>query len=163
MEPEQNGFTIRRTYQKVETDGNISAADDLHVGDLVLITLDLNIPNERETYLAIDDPLPAIFEAVNPNFKSQATQQVNKERKARTLFTNYRELRKDRVLFFSDSIFRAGDYSIQYLARVVAPGEATAPPAKIEAMYEPQRFGLSGTERISASARDIRSGKIANR
>ena len=163
MEPEQNGFTIHRQYQKVETDGSISAADELRVGDLILITLDLNIPNERESFLAIDDPLPAIFEAVNPNFKSQATQQVNRERKARTLYTNHRELRKDRVLFFADSTFRAGDYSIQYLARVVAPGEATAPPAKIEAMYEPQRFGLSGTERISAASRDIKSGKIAVR
>ena len=163
MEAEQNGFTIRRTYEKVEADGNISPAEDLRVGDLILITLDLNLPNERESYLAIDDPLPSIFEAVNPNFKSQATQKVNKDREARTLYTNHRELRKDRALFFADSVFRAGDYSIQYLARVVAPGEVTAPPAKIEAMYEPQRFGLSGTERIAAAARDLGPGKIAAR
>ena len=29
----------------------------------------MNLPNDRETYLAIDDPLPAIFEAVNPTFR----------------------------------------------------------------------------------------------
>ncbi|MEM9018162.1 MAG: hypothetical protein AAGC68_14195, partial [Verrucomicrobiota bacterium] len=161
MEPEQRGFSIQRRYDKVLADGSIAPAEDLTIGDLILITLDVNIPNQREAYLAIDDPLPSIFEAVNPSFKSQATQRVNTERRARTLYTNYREIRKDRVLFFADSVFREGDYSIQYLARVVAPGIVTAPPAKIEAMYEPQRFGLSGTETIEAKARVLGAGEIA--
>src|SRR5690606_7650467 len=139
----------------------IVPAGDLRVGDLILVTLDMNIPNERETYLAIDDPLPAIFEAVNPTFKTQETQRINANFEARTLFTSYREIRKDRVLFFADSVFCAGDYRLQYLARVVAPGQVTGPPAKIEAMYEPRRFGLSGTERISAAARVLEPGKVA--
>ena len=163
IQPENSGFSIQRTYEKVNVDGSIAAAEDLKIGDLILVTLDVNIPNERETYLAIDDPLPAIFEAVNPSFKTQATQKVNTERSKRRLYTNYREIQKDRVLFFADSIYRAGDYSVQYLARVVAPGEVTAPPAKIEAMYEPQRFGLSGTERISAGPLPMNSGKVATR
>lgn len=163
LEPENKGFAIARSYQKVETDGSIVPADGLRVGDLILVTLDLNIPNERETYLAIDDPLPAIFEAVNPTFKSQETQRVNTTREARTLYTSFREIRKDRVLFFADGVFGSGDYSLQYLARVVAPGQVTAPPAKIEAMYEPQRFGLSGTGRITAAARPLDAGTVAGR
>ena len=163
LEPENKGFGISRSYQKVQTDGTIVAADDLQVGDLILVTLDLNFPNERETYLAIDDALPAIFEAVNPNFKSQETQRVDTDRNARTFYTTFREIRKDRVLFFADSIYGAGDYNIQYLARVVAPGQVTAPPAKIEAMYEPQRFGLSGTEIIRAKAKQLEPGKVADR
>ncbi len=163
LEAENKGFAISRHYQKVETDGTIVPAEDLRVGDLILVTLDVNVPNERETYLAIDDPLPAIFEAVNPTFKSQETQRVNATREARTLYTSFHEIRKDRVLFFADSIYGAGDYSLQYLARITAPGQVTAPPAKIEAMYEPQRFGLSGTERIAASARPLESGKVAER
>jgi len=161
IEPEHNGFSIERTYEKVNTDGNIAPAKDLRVGDLILVTLDINIPNEMETYLAIDDALPAIFEAVNPTFKTQATQKVNQEKQKRRLYASYREIKKNRVLFFADSVYRSGDYSLQYLARVVAPGEVTAPPAKIEAMYEPQRFGLSGTGRIHAAARDLSSGKVA--
>lgn len=161
LEAENKGFAIARTYQKVETDGSIVPAEALRVGDLILVTLDMNIPNERETYLAIDDPLPAIFEAVNPTFKTQETQRVNTDRAARTLYTSFREIRKDRVLFFADGVFGSGDYSLQYLARVVAPGQVTAPPAKIEAMYEPQRFGLSGTGRISAAARALEPGKVA--
>ena len=161
LEPENKGFAISRSYRKVESDGTIVPADDLRVGDLILVTLDMNIPNERETYLSIDDPLPAIFEAVNPTFKTQETQRVNADREARTLYTSFREIRKDRVLFFADGVFGSGDYSLQYLARVVAPGQVTAPPAKIEAMYEPQRFGLSGTGRIAAAARPLEPGKVA--
>lgn len=163
MEPENRGFAIARTYQKVETDGTLAPAENLRVGDLILVTLDLNLPNERENYLAIDDPLPAIFEAVNQSFKTSETQRVNAARKARTLYTTHSEMHKDRVLFFTDYVFGAGDYSLQYLARVVAPGEVTAPPTKIEAMYEPQRFGLGGTGRISAAPRALGAGEVAER
>ncbi|MEC5125342.1 alpha-2-macroglobulin family protein [Verrucomicrobiales bacterium BCK34] len=163
VKPENRGFAIKRRYEKVLNDGSIAPAENIQVGDLILISLDVNIPNERESYIAIDDPLPAIFEAVNPEFKTQETKKVNTDRKARTLYTNYREIRKDRVLFFADSVYRAGDYTLQYLARVNAPGDVTAPPAKIEAMYEPQRYGLSGTESISARARNDNSGTVAAR
>jgi alpha-2-macroglobulin len=160
-EKTNEGFTIDRQYQKVEIDGSIVAAENLKVGDLILVTLDLNIPLERETYLAIDDPLPAIFESVNPDFETQATQAINAEQKTRKLYCNFSELRKDRTLFFADNVWGAGDYSLQYLARVVAPGEVTAPPTKIEAMYEPQRHGLSASSRISAAALPLVSGKVA--
>jgi len=163
VEPENEGFAISRRYRKVAPDGAIGPAEDLRVGDLILVTLDLNVPTERETYLAIDDPLPALFEAVNPKFESQATQRINRERDRRILYANHREMRRDRVLFFADSVFRAGDYSLQYLARVVAPGEVTAPPAKIEAMYEPRRFGLTGAERIAAAPLPVDSDEVAAR
>ena len=73
----------------------------------------MNIPNDRETYLAIDDPLPTIFEAVNPTFKTQETQRVNADREARTLYTSFREIWKDRVLFFADGVFGAGQFKFK--------------------------------------------------
>lgn len=147
----------------MELDGRIVPAENLRVGDLILVTLDLNVPNERETYLAIDDALPSIMEAVNPEFKTSETQRLQARGASRTFWTNHREIRKDRVLFFSNYVSGAGDYSLRYLARVVAPGEVTAPPAKIEAMYEPQRFGLSGSQRLTAEARPLDPGEVAAR
>ncbi len=163
FESENHGFAIHRNYQKVEIDGTIVPAENLMVGDLILVTLEINLPNEKENFLAIDDALPAIFEAVNPEFETSETQRVQAQARTRTLYTSYREIRKDRVLFFANSVYGAGDYSIQYLARVVAPGQVTAPPTKIEAMYEPQRYGLSATEQISAAARPLTTGKVASR
>lgn len=152
-DPENHGFAIERTYHRLEQDGQVSEIEEsLEVGDLVLVTLHLSIPEEeRFQYLAIDDPMPAVFEAVNPSFETQkGDQQRAFKGNWKRLYCNHRELRTERALFFCDYLHRGGDYAVQYLARVVAPGEVTAPPAKLEAMYEPQRFGLSGTIRVVA-------------
>lgn len=168
-EPENHGLGIDRTYHKMGQDGTVSEIETLEVGDLVLVTLHLAIPeDERFHYLAIDDPMPSVFEAVNPNFKGQQGERQSAVRgKWKRLYCNHRELRTERALFFCDYLHRGGHYAVQYLARVVAPGEVTAPPAKIEAMYEPQRFGLSGTLRINAEPLKLKQkpggGRVATR
>jgi alpha-2-macroglobulin len=145
---QDRGYLLKRRYAKVEDDGTLSEAKDLRVGDRVLVTLDLECRKDA-SYLAIEDPLPAILEAVNPNFKSQETragEQLGSEWSG-----SFHELREDRALFFADHISQ-GTYTIRYLARVAAAGEATAPSAKVEEMYKPERFGLSETFKISAAA-----------
>jgi uncharacterized protein YfaS (alpha-2-macroglobulin family) len=149
FEPQDKGFSIRRNYQRIQNDGALAPAENLTIGDLILVTLHTTIAG-REHYLAIEDRLPAIFEAINPSFKSQGNESSG-HGKWKRLWPNHTEIRKDRVLFFQDYLYQGGEYTIQYLARVVAPGSATAPPAKIESMYEPQRYGLSATKRLSAS------------
>ncbi|MFL6591023.1 MAG: alpha-2-macroglobulin family protein, partial [Chthoniobacterales bacterium] len=70
-QPRQNrGYTITRHYAKLGDDGKLRAAENLRVGDRVLVTLDIAVPR-RATYLALVDPLPSVFEAINPAFKSQ--------------------------------------------------------------------------------------------
>ncbi|MCF6310982.1 MAG: MG2 domain-containing protein [Verrucomicrobiales bacterium] len=144
------GFSLRRNYQRIENDGTLSPAQNLKVGDLILVSLHANI-DDKQHYLAIEDRLPSIFEAINPEFKSQSTQSAQ-HGKWKRLWPNHTEIKKDRVLFFQDYLYKGGDYVIQYLARVISPGSATAPPAKIEAMYEPQRYGLSSTQILTAQA-----------
>ena len=41
-----------------------------------------------------------------------------------------------------------GNSVLSYLVRVSAEGDVIAPSAKIEAMYQPERYGLSATQRI---------------
>ncbi len=152
-DPENHGLAIERTYHRLGQDGRVSEIrDPLEVGDLVLVTLHLNVPEaESHHYLAIDDPMPSVFEAVNPNFETQGgAGRVAFKGDWKHLYCNHRELRTERALFFCDYLHRGGHYAVQYLARVVAPGEVTASPAKVEAMYEPQRYGLSGTVRVIA-------------
>src|SRR4029434_7158705 len=128
---QDRGYLLKRRYARVEDDGTLSEAKDLRVGDRVLVTLDLECRKDA-TYVAIEDPLPAILEAVNPNFKSQETragEQLGSEWSG-----SFHELREDRALFFADHISQ-GTYTIRYLARVAAAGEVTAPSAKVEEMY----------------------------
>jgi uncharacterized protein YfaS (alpha-2-macroglobulin family) len=144
---QDRGYRLTRSYAKVADDGSIGEAKDLRVGDRIVVTLNVEV-RKHAGYLAVEDPLPAIFEAVNPSFKTQQT------RAGAALgadwISDYRELREDRALFFANSI-SPGRYTIRYLARVAAAGEVTAPSAKIEEMYAPERFGLTESIKIAAA------------
>ena len=61
--------------------------------------------------------------------------------------SDYKELRTDRALFFSDLLY-PGQYTLRYLARVNSAGDAIAPSAKIEEMYHPERMGTTETLRV---------------
>jgi uncharacterized protein YfaS (alpha-2-macroglobulin family) len=144
-QPRQNrGYTITRRYAKLGDDGKLSGAENLRVGDRVLVTLDIAVPR-RATYLAVEDPLPSVFEALNPAFKSQEV--VAGETLGTEWVTDYRELRTDRALFFADLLY-PGQYTLRYLARVISAGDVIAPAAKIEEMYHPERMGTTETLRV---------------
>jgi uncharacterized protein YfaS (alpha-2-macroglobulin family) len=144
-QPRQNrGYTITRHYAKLGDDGKLSAAENLRVGDRILITLDIAVPR-RATYLAVVDPLPGVFEALNPAFKSQEV--AAGETLGTDWVSDYKELRTDRALFFSDLLY-PGQYTLRYLARVISAGDAIAPSSKIEEMYHPERMGTTETLRV---------------
>jgi uncharacterized protein YfaS (alpha-2-macroglobulin family) len=131
-----NGMAIDRSYEKVLPDGTFEPLDQPSAGDLIRVSLRITLPNNNSRYLVIDDPLPAIFEAVNSDFDSQ--------RSARGIRTSekdwqisHSELRDDRAVFFFNRFYNRGTYTVTYLARCTLRGEAIAPPAKIEEMYNP--------------------------
>lgn len=146
-QPRQDrGYAISRRYQKIAADGTLADAADLQVGDRVVVTLRVETPRPGH-FVAIDDPLPAILEAVNPEFR---TQQGADD--ARGFWrADYREVRADRVLYFCDHL-PAGAYTFSYLARVRTAGTVMAPATKVEEMYRPERFGLSETARLTSRA-----------
>ncbi|MEO6741230.1 MAG: hypothetical protein ABIP20_13335, partial [Chthoniobacteraceae bacterium] len=146
-ERKDRGYSITRSYQRINDDGSLSPLDEARIGDRVLVTLEFVAPG-RSSYVAIDDPLPAIFEAVNPEFKTQA---MAGQALSNVYASDFTELRDDRALFFSNSMW-PGKHQIRYLARVRATGSATAPPAKIEEMYHPDRFGLSASLVVKGKA-----------
>jgi uncharacterized protein YfaS (alpha-2-macroglobulin family) len=56
---------------------------------------------------------------------------------------SHTELRSDRAVFYLDQVGRRGTYTLTYLARCTLAGQTTAPPAKVESMYDPTNFALS--------------------
>jgi uncharacterized protein YfaS (alpha-2-macroglobulin family) len=60
-------------------------------------------------------------------------------------------MRADRVVIFCDSL-PSGAFTFRYLARVRSAGSVTAPSAKAEEMYHPERFGLCESVRVSSRA-----------
>jgi hypothetical protein len=146
-QPRQDqGYGVTRRYAKLGDDGRLSPADDLRVGDRVLVTLDIEA-RRRATYVALEDPLPSVLAPINPAFKSQevlAGESIGTE-----WVSDHSELREDRAVFFVD-LLNPGRYTLRYLARVVSAGETIAPAAKIEEMYHPERFGTTETLRVRA-------------
>jgi uncharacterized protein YfaS (alpha-2-macroglobulin family) len=146
------GFHLKRSYQKLGDQQELLGQQDLQAGDRVLVTLEINVL-EPTRYVAVDDPLPALLEIVNPAFRTQqirAADQTLLSKGTHLWPGSFKEARKDRMLFFANWV-EPGTYQLNYLARVRAAGTATAPSAKIEAMYQPDRFGLSAPAVLQAS------------
>lgn len=138
-QPRQNhGFALNRQYQKLDNENRLHPVDSLRVGDRVLVSLTIESPAEAD-YVVVDDALPAILEAVNAEF---VTQRSSADALATDYLCSHREFHAGHAMFFANHLPK-GRHQIRYIARVRAAGTATAPCAKVEAMYEPQRFGLT--------------------
>lgn len=135
-------FRIDRTYRKVQPDGSLAEPGEaLKVGDLVAVQLEIEA-SQALRYIAVDDPLPSVLEAVNPEFKSQVGNAAAMANASSPWLTDHTELRDDRALFFCNALRGTGTFNITYLARVTAAGTVFAPPSKIEAMYQPEMTAL---------------------
>ena len=136
----KGGFQIARTYHRVLADGSTEPLKNPKIGDLIKVELAVTVPSDNSRYLVIDDSLPSLFETVNTDFASQAGA-IKKQRDGWNV--SHKELRDDRAVFFLNHVYRRGTYTVSYHARVTTAGQAVAPPAKIEAMYDPQSYALT--------------------
>ncbi|MDP3851275.1 MAG: MG2 domain-containing protein [Luteolibacter sp.] len=139
-----NGLAIDRIHQRVLPDGGTELLTEPRVGDLIRVSLRVTLPGDDTKYLVIEDPLPAIFETVNSDFKSQSSA-LGALTSENDWNVSHSELRAGRAVFFLDDIHRKGTYTLTYLARCTLAGLATAPPARIESMYHPENFALSAS------------------
>jgi len=141
-----SGLSIVRRYERLLADGTVQNMGQPQVGDLIKVSLDITFPSQLE-YVVIEDRLPSLFEAVNNNFASQSSRFKTNSDSSWSI--NHKELRSDRASFFIDRSWRSGTRTIAYLARVTSAGVATAPAAKVEAMYDPERIALSDSKTLT--------------
>ena len=143
-----NGLSIDRLYYRVNPDGSAEPLTEPKPGDLIRVSLRVTLPKDDTRYLVIEDPLPSVFETVNTDFKSQSTG-LGVRTSENDWNVSHSELRSDRAVFFLDHVWRKGTYTVTYLARCTLAGTATAPPAKVESMYDPENFALSASRVFS--------------
>ena len=141
--PVSQGLSLSRKYTRLKDDGTPDPGGALRVGDLVRVSLRLDVPNSSANFLAIEDGLPACLEPVNMRLR---TQRIG-ARTRPNWFVDHQVLRKDRAVFYANHIV-SGVHQIEYLARVRAAGQAVAPAAKAEAMYDPDTICLSASQLI---------------
>jgi uncharacterized protein YfaS (alpha-2-macroglobulin family) len=143
-----NGMEVTRFYRRMHPDGTSEPLDVPQVGDLVRVEMRVTLPDDDARYLVVEDRLPGTFEAVNNSFASQAANLQAGNTSERSWSVSHHEIRADRVMFFLDRPSRRGTHTLSYLARVTMEGRAYAPPAKVEAMYDPERLALSASRRF---------------
>ncbi|MCI7699251.1 MAG: hypothetical protein MSQ05_07670 [Akkermansia sp.] len=146
------GLRISRRYERLMPDGSWKSTGSFAVGDIVRITLSCTCRQGSAGYMAVEDRLPATFEAIDPSIPSQCAD-VPSSGWHSAGFINHREFLKDRARFFTQSgLSLNGDFA-SYVARVVRSGTVTAPAAKAELMYNPRVYGLSVPQKFTVKPR----------
>ena len=143
------GIQITRRY--FLSDGSEANLDQLSRGDLVVVELTVGDRQNRVySDLVVEDLLPACFEASNTRVDESTYPWIDD---AKTLdWEMRREMRDDRMLFFSKRFCDSGEKGrmarAYYAVRVVSSGDFIAPGVSVEAMYDPAVRARTAPRRI---------------
>jgi uncharacterized protein YfaS (alpha-2-macroglobulin family) len=157
LDPLDRGFVVQRTYEAIDDPDDVTRDADgtwrIKPGAEVRVRLTM-VADSRRTHVALVDPLPAGFEALNPALAVTGPipqdEGFGDEGFGRSTFWwwqwyEHQNLRDDRAEAFA-SLLWAGTYDYTYVARATTPGTFVVPPTKAEEIYEPETFGRSGSD-----------------
>jgi alpha-2-macroglobulin len=157
VEANSAGFTIERRYEPFVEGGTRPAATSFAAGDLVRVVLTITAPAERR-FVAVTDPLPAGFEAIEGWFattaRDLAREATIQDAEGMHWLERMRRGGFDRVEKFDDRVqlfaTRLGDgkHEFTYLVRATTSGLFFAAPAWVEQMYEPEVNGRTSPMKI---------------
>ncbi len=135
----------RYTYTRVPLQKN-GQLQPVKVGDLVLVTMNIQPKNHSARYLMISDPIPAGMKALDERALAITglKQDDNYEWNWNYWYAG-RDLRDDRVDLYAD--YLAGRQAVTYVLRAQTPGTYTALPTHAFLMYNPDQetYGPAAT------------------
>ena len=138
-----NGFKIERNYFTL--DGKPADVSKVKQNDRFAVVLKITEARPEFGHIMVSDYLPAGLEIDNPHLVSSGDTGTlswieDGEEPENT------EFRDDR---FTAAIDRAADdksvFTVAYVVRAVSPGKYVLPQAYVEDMYNPSRYGRTGT------------------
>jgi uncharacterized protein YfaS (alpha-2-macroglobulin family) len=138
-----NGFKIERNYFTL--DGKPADVSKVKQNDRFAVVLKITEAKPEFGHIMVSDYLPAGFEIDNPHLVSSGDTGTlawieDGEEPVDT------EFRDDR---FTAAIDRAANaksiFTVAYVVRAVSPGKYVLPQAYVEDMYNPSRYGRTGT------------------
>jgi uncharacterized protein YfaS (alpha-2-macroglobulin family) len=136
------GYQIERTYYRF----NGTKADPAQIKQNDRLVAVVKVTESEAAYarLLLVDHLPAGLEIDNPNlFDGGSTDGLSWLK--RDIEPTHTEARDDRyVAMFNRDGKDKATFSIAYIVRAVTPGRYVLPPASVEDMYRPDRFGRTG-------------------
>jgi uncharacterized protein YfaS (alpha-2-macroglobulin family) len=145
-----NGFKIERNYFTL--DGKPADISKARQNDRFAVVLKVTEPKPEYGHIMVSDYLPAGLEIDNPHLVSSGdtgTLDWIEDGEA----PENTEFRDDR---FTAAIDRATDskavFTVAYVVRAVSPGKYVLPQAYVEDMYNPSRYGRTGTGNMEVVA-----------
>jgi uncharacterized protein YfaS (alpha-2-macroglobulin family) len=147
-----NGFVIERNYFTL--DGKPADVTRAKQNDRFAVVLRITEAKPEYGHIMVSDYLPAGLEIDNPHLVSSGdTGKLDWVEDGEE--PKNTEFRDDR---FTAAIDRAADnkavFTVAYVVRAVSPGKYVLPQAYVEDMYNPSRYGRSGTGSV-----EVRSAK----
>jgi alpha-2-macroglobulin len=145
-----NGFAIERNYYTL--DGKPADMTKARQNDHFAVVLKITEPKPIYGHIMVSDYLPAGLEIDNPNLVSSGDSGTLDwiEDGVDAADTEFRDDR------FTAAIDRASDsksvFTVAYVVRAVSPGKYVLPQAYVEDMYNPSRYGRTGTGTVEVRA-----------
>lgn len=146
-----NGLGVSRAYYPEAS--NSQVVSTTAASNIVRVRLNLTVPQDSY-YVTLEDPLPAGFEALNPDLNTtrsvgsgsdggcfgpaaQGSRPVDYCRSY-----DGSQVKDDKVVYFA-TFLPAGTYQYEYSMRATTPGTYFALPARAYLLYAPSTFGRS--------------------
>jgi uncharacterized protein YfaS (alpha-2-macroglobulin family) len=149
-----NGIRIERSYAPFVETGSRPVSTTFKAGDLIRVTLVFQLTKERR-FVAVTDPLPAGFEAVESWFAttaaSLAKEQDDQGGQSEDWYSWWQRGGFDHVERFDDRVqlfatrLSEGRHEFSYIVRATTAGSFRTAPARAEEMYTPEVFGRTPT------------------
>jgi uncharacterized protein YfaS (alpha-2-macroglobulin family) len=145
-----NGFKIERSYFTL--DGKPADVTKAKQNDRFAVVLKVTEAKPEFGHIMVSDYLPAGLEIDNPHLVSSGDSGTLDWIEDGQEPVNA-EFRDDR---FTAALDRAADsksvFTVAYVARAVTPGKYVLPQAYVEDMYNPSRYGRTGTGSVEVRA-----------
>ncbi len=147
--PVEHGYKIERGFYRL--DGTPVDPSALKQNDRIVVALKITETEAAYARLLLTDRLPAGLEIENPALFDGGSAGKLEWVKA-TVEPTHTEYRDDRfVAAFQRSGSDKATFAVAYVVRAVTPGKYVLPPATIEDMYRPERFGRTGFGAVTIS------------
>lgn len=139
--PRDEGFSVTREFYAVNDKDNKNPLKKAKVGEVLRGHLQITLPQSRN-FVVVEDYIPAGLELVNLDLATEQKSLLLQEReiKNRELFVDFKELRNDRLVLFTERL-EAGVYEFDYFIRPLIRGTFSQLPAQASEMYFPENFG----------------------
>lgn len=157
LPPADHGFAVERTYEAVDDEEDVKQDADgtwrIKAGAQVRVRVSM-VAESRRTMVALVDPMPGGFEALNPALAVTGTIPADPDAAKNEPYWwwsrpwyNHQNLRDERAEAFTDLLW-AGVHEYSYVAIATTPGRYVVPPPKAEEMYHPETFGRGASARV---------------